>query len=131
MEELQASISRLEELKTQIDAVKPLKDEYDELREQVRFGLEALKLKSLKTDRVSVAIAERQSVQILDDATVEEWLEGNGFALDEYRRLDTARVSPVVLGRMKEDGEIVPGTQIVSTPYVTVKQVAKGGRTSN
>lgn len=122
-------VSKIAELKSQLA---PLEAQMKPLIEELEITKIALiqtmqQSKSKRTEAVDgyyVVRAERKTLNITDDSAVTEWLQDNGFDLGEYFKLDSARVKAAAESAMKENGEIIPGIEVNSTEYLTVKAAA-------
>jgi hypothetical protein len=122
-------VTRIAELKTQLSPLeaqmKPLITELEqtklELIEAMREG------RSKRTESIGgyYAIrAERKNINITDELVVRNWLGDNGFNINDYYKLDTARVKSTAESALKENGEIVPGIEVSSTEYLTIKEAS-------
>lgn len=123
-------------LEDNLTKLSELKAQYDDLAEQLRpieAEINGLKLvilaqmhdqKSKRTEAINGVYAiraERKNVVITDEKAVTQFLTDNGFALDEYLRLDAARIKALADSTLKETGELVPGLQTSTTEYLTIK----------
>jgi hypothetical protein len=120
-------VTRIAELKSQLGPLqaqmKPLVTELEqtklELIEAMREG------RSKRTESINgyYAIrAERKNINITDESAVSDWLAENDFDLSEYYKLDTVRVKSAAESALKETGELVPGIEVSSTEYLTIKE---------
>ena len=101
---------------------KPLEDELEMLKLQVMEHMH--ETRSKRTEAANgyyVVRAERQSLTVTDPAAVEGWLTENGFDLEEYKKLDAARVTATAKSALEQNGELVPGIGASSTEYLTIK----------
>lgn len=119
-------VSKIAELKTQLAPLeaqmKPLIDELEVTKIALIQAMQQSKSKRTEAvDGYYVVRAERKSLSITDDSAVTEWLQDNGFELGEYFKLDTTRVKAAAESALKETGELVPGIEVNSTEYLTVK----------
>ena len=123
---LEDRLRRLAQIRKELQSLSELKEEEALLKEMIMFDMQATKSK--RTEAVSGLYAsrvERTDVRVTDQSKVEHWLTDNNFALDEYLRLDLARVTPLVKATIKETGEIPEGTEIVTNEYISIKSEAK------
>lgn len=119
-------VSKIAELKTQLA---PLEAQVKPLVEELEIAKLALiqvmqQSKSKRTEAVDgyyVVRSERKTVSIADEPAVTEWLEQNNFDLSEYFKLDTVRVKAAAESALKETGELVPGVEVSSIEYLTIK----------
>lgn len=122
-------VSKIAELKTQLA---PLEAQMKPLIEELEVTKIALiqamqQSKSKRTEAVDgyyVVRAERKTVNITDEPAVTEWLQENEFDLSEYFKMDTVRVKAAAESALKETGELIPGVEVSSTEYLTVKAAA-------
>lgn len=120
---LQTHLAQLAVLKAELDRLAEVKQQYDLLK--LKILEEMREAKSRRTEAyagVYAVRAERQDVRVVEPEKVEAWLVANRFKLDEYKRLDLTRVTPLVRVALKETGEIVPGTTLERTEYVTLRE---------
>lgn len=119
-------VTRISELKSQIAPLeaqmKPLAEELEQTKFELMTAMQQVRSKRTETvNGYYVIRAERKIVNIADQAAVEDWLTGNGFDINDYKKLDTTRVKAAAESAMKENGEIVPGIDVISTEYLTIK----------
>lgn len=125
MTTLETKLAQLAQLKQELDKLSAVRDEYDTLKAEVLFEMQAAKSKRTEAVQGIFAVrSERTDVQITDPTKVETWLGQNGFAVEEYKRLDMTRVTPMVRTALKETGEIVPGTEVVLGETVSIRRAA-------
>lgn len=126
MSDLMTNVIRIAAIKKELAPMeakmKPLVDELEGLKLAVMSQMQAQRSK--RTESMGgyyVVRAERKGVQITDEGEVMKWLVENGLALDDYLKLDPTRVKGAVESAMKETGEIVPGVEVTTTEYVSIK----------
>jgi hypothetical protein len=66
--------------------------------------------------------APRKSIMISDELAVQQWLTDNDFDLAEYYKLDNTRVKAAAESALKETGELVPGIEVTTNEYLTIKE---------
>ena len=121
--DLQAKLLKLSFLKEEINALSEKKKEFDDIKSEIMFDMAASKSKrSESVNGIYAVRAERTDIKVIDQEQVKQWLTDNEFAIDEYVRLDLTRVSPLVKSALKETGELVPGTEVQTNEYVSVKE---------
>ena len=120
-------VGRIAELKRQLSPLeaqmKPILDELEQSKFQLMTAMQ--EGRSRRTDAVGgyfVIRAERKSLNVTDELEVRNWLGDNGFDINEFYKLDTARVKATAESALKETGELVPGTEVTSTEYLTIKE---------
>lgn len=125
--DFEGSIARIAEIKRELAPLeaqmKPLLDELEAVKFAIMAHMQATRSK--RTEAVNgfyVVRAERKNVNIADEELVTSWLLDQGFDLSEYTKLDTTRVKSAAESAMKENGEIVPGVEVSSTEYLTIKE---------
>lgn len=125
MTELNKKLARLSDMRLKINvAKKKVRDaegQYDNLREEIKGDLKAADLTNMKNSFVTVTVTPKDDVVIIDQAEVKKWLSQNRFQLDEYLKLDATMVKPILVHALKEDGELVPGTEATHTDVLTVR----------
>ena len=75
-------------------------------------------------DGIYVTRSERKSVAVVDEAAVLDYIKASGLNPDEYQTLNTRRVTAMAESALKENGEIVPGTETRVAEYISVKEAA-------
>lgn len=122
---LEKKLARLAELRQAMSELGSLKLEFDALKADVLGEMAALKSRRTESVNGIYAVrAERTDVRVVEPAKVESWLGDNNFELSEYKRLDLTRVTPLVKAALKETGEVVPGTEVTTNEYLTIKESA-------
>lgn len=119
-------VTRIAEIKAKLAPMeaemKPLATELEQAKLDLMTAMQQGKSKRTETvNGYYVIRAERKTVAIADQGAVEGWLVDNGHDLDQYKKLDTTRVKAAAESAMKENGEIVPGIEVNSTEYLTIK----------
>jgi hypothetical protein len=120
---LENSLEELALLKAEMDKYQTIKSRYDELKFDILQEMTASQSKRTESKFGVYAVrAQRSSVRIIDETIVKNWLAANNFELDSFVRLDPAMVTPVVKTAMKVDGEVVPGTELTTTEYLSIRE---------
>jgi hypothetical protein len=86
--------------------------------------LEAVGLKSIKTDQASVSIVKKP-VYSVNEREVEGYLkEQNDIAIDEFyiTTMDKKKVLAFAEHQLKSTGEVVPGITASETEYLMVRE---------
>lgn len=120
--DLRAKIKTIEE---QYDAMlTPLKAERDTLDQDMIHDLHEIGFKSVKTDKATISIGERKTLQIIDENKVIEDLKAKGLN-DLFK---TQLVKPLWKGyseKLAKEGKEVAGTSINTTSYISVRSAIK------
>ncbi len=126
LEDINIAIIRLKKLKFDYAHQKGILDvigaELDEIKEGILETLKEAKALSYKTETGTVSITRRQSVRVIDEASVKNWLEVNGFQLDEYTILDKLRTKPILENAVFKNGEVLDGTEITTTEFIALRE---------
>ena len=106
-------------LKSEMDILKILKDG---LQEKLIEVMEQSGLKSLKTDTHNYARTIKKDIKVVDTESVYKDLKSRDL-YDEYvkPKLDTVGFKTLAKAILKEDGEIMEGTEITETSYISIK----------
>ena len=124
--ELETNLEELAMLKQEMDKFSAVKSRYDELKFNILQEMTTSQSKRTESKFGVYAVrAQRSSLRIVDQAELRAWLVKNAFDLNNYMRLDTEAVTPVVKAAMKVDGEVVPGTELTTTEYLSIREDAK------
>jgi len=126
LEAINLQMIRLKKLRYDYAAQKGIVDvitaEMDELKQSILDELKEAKALSYKTETGTVSINRRQSVRVIDERGVKNWLEAQGFELDEYVKLDPARIKPVLENAVYTQGEVIDGTSLETTEYISLRE---------
>jgi hypothetical protein len=120
--DLEADLARAAELRAEIDKLKPLKDEMEHVRFRIQTAM--AQNHSKRTDPVHGLFAvrsEKKTLVIRDEDEVIAWLSANDFDPTDYLKLDNSMVTKIAEGVLKQDGELIPGTDMQYTEYITLK----------
>lgn len=103
---------------------KELKDKEDVLRVELVEKLHKTGLKSAKTDMFNASISERSDIVVTHEQSVLDWLkETPDIETDQYIGLKTTNFKTLARALRKDTGEIVPGTEVVTSETLTIKGV--------
>lgn len=123
--QLVALRKKIKEIEEQYDAILiPLKAEKESLDQEMIKGLVSLKLKSIKNADATISIAERKTLQVIDEDRVIEDLKAKGLT-DLFK---TQIVKPLWRGyseKLAKEGKTVSGTEINTTTYISIRQTKK------
>ena len=131
MQDITPLVTKIAESKAKLDplegAIKPLKDELDQVKFELMLAMQHSKSKRTEAiDGYYVVRAERKTVTIVDESSVTNWLQENNFDLADYLELNTTRVKATATSAMKENGEVIPVIEFNSTEYLTVREAYNG-----
>jgi len=118
----------LEEAKADIVRMKliadPLKEKKDEIQAKLIAAMEEMELKSIKTNTNSYSMAVRRTISVYDSQAVIEDMKLRD-PKESYTQvtLDVKKFEGYSKALLKESGEMVDGTDINETPYITIKAV--------
>jgi len=124
IKDLLTELSRSKHNYQQADRIaKECKAEYDAAKQMVADGLAKLGLKSAKNDDLTVSIVSKPSFKVLDQDALIHWLEDEpGIDARAYIRVDARGVEALAKQALKENGELIPGGEFMSSEYLTVKE---------
>lgn len=105
---------------------KESKEKEDELREELTLSLQSDKLRSAKTDKYLVTIAQRPTIQIASEQDVLTWIKNNPeYEADMYVGLKATPFKSFAMTYMKKTGEVIDGTDYVINESLMIKENAK------
>jgi hypothetical protein len=126
LEEINLQIIRLKKLKFDFAHQKGILDvtgaELDEVKQAIMDELKEAKALSYKTETGTVSINRRQTVKIIDETAVKNWMEAQGWELDEYTKLDPARTKPILENAVYVQGEVIDGTSLETSEYISLRE---------
>lgn len=98
----------------------------DGVRDELEAKLRSEGLKSAKNDDYIVSIATRPIIQIRSESMVIDWLRRQpDIEPDLYIGVKKTQFDTLARMALKATGEIVPGTEIETNEYLSIKQVKK------
>lgn len=120
---IEQMLGRIAELKVEEAKLKPIRNEIDELRYHIQLAMQATKTKS--TEAVNGYMAVRKitkSLQINDEIALGEYLENDPDIFDAmaYYKIDPAGIKKLAEDRLRDFGELLPGTEMVETETVAI-----------
>ena len=123
-------LGRLAKLEQERAEEKKILDDIDAdialLRGDILIAMVNNKLKTVKNDYATVMVKPTASVVISDQHKVMDWLKENpDYDLETYLRLDKKMVDPIIKHVLTEDGEVVPGTEIVTAETISISRNKK------
>ncbi len=100
-----------------------VKEKYEHMRTELQIALDNAGLKSAKGDEYLASIVSKSDVVITNEQDVIEWLRNEpDIEVDEYIGLKLTSLKGLVNYRLKEQGEIVPGTDRVIKDSIVIKR---------
>lgn len=125
LEDINLSIITLKKLKLKWardkEALDLITDQMDAVKQTILETLKEAKMLSLKTETGTASITRRQTVKITDETQVKNWLQMNGWELDEYTKLDPLRTKPILENAVFQQGEVIDGTSLETSEYLSLR----------
>lgn len=102
---------------------KQLKEVEEVLKDELMLRLRENGLKSAKGEEYSASISERSDVVVTHEQSVIDWLrETPDVEEDAYIGLKTTNFKQFARQILKDTGEIIPGTDVVSADSISIKE---------
>jgi hypothetical protein len=120
-------LSKLGDVKTEANGhykrFKELKESEDSLKAELLIVLQETGLKSAKGEKYSVSMAQKTDFVINHEQSVIDWLKDSPeVESDAYIGLKLTPFKTLAKEILKTTGEVVPGTDLVTSEYLTVKE---------
>lgn len=95
-----------------------------EVKQKLDEALVAIGTKTFKTPdgRFTAFYTKRSNVTVIDEARVLEWIAENKLDASVYIGLKASAFVPVAKEALKTTGEIVPGTAVVESESLSLKE---------
>ncbi len=126
LEDINLSIITLKKLKLKWardkEALDLITDQIDAVKTTILETLKEAKMLSLKTETGTVSVTRRQTVKITNDIMVKNWLEANGYELEELTVLDKLRTKPILENAVYTDGLVIDGTSLETSEYLSLRE---------
>lgn len=101
---------------------KDIKDREDQVRFELTEALRENGLLTAKTPDFTASIARKQSVMVASEAEAINWVKDNLPAeSDHYIGLRTTQFKTMALARLKETGEVIPGTELIESESLSIR----------
>lgn len=114
------------ETETAYESYKIKKIELDSLKNQLVEELEAIGLKSAKTDDYTASIVQKPSIIVTHEESVVDWLQHNpDIEPDLYIGLKQSSFKPLAQQWFIKTGEKIPGTETQISEYLAIKNNKK------
>jgi hypothetical protein len=85
--------------------------------------LQAMDLRSAKTETFTASIASKPSIQVTHEQSVIDWLnETPEIETDAYIGLKKTEFKSLAMTLLKQTGEQIPGTELVTTESISVRR---------
>lgn len=125
--ELNAKIAKYDQLRFDEANAKArlevISHEKAELGSEIMDALKAAQLKSYKHSELgTLSLVQRPKVVVTDPVKVQFWLKMNGWKPDDYLRLDTTKVRPILENAAIADGIIIEGAEIETSEYLSLRK---------
>lgn len=102
---------------------KELKDEEEMLKQELMARLQEVGLKSAKGERFSASMTSRPDVVVQHEQSIINWLkESPNVEEDAYIGLKVTPFKALARQVLKETGEVIPGTDLVTIESISVKE---------
>lgn len=127
LSELNAKIARYAQVRLDLANAEAtasvIKAEKEQLTDEIMEALKGASLKSYKhSDLGTLSLVQRPTVKVTDPAKVAFWLKMNGFDLEQYQKLDSLRVRPVLEEAAIAQGEVIEGAEIETNEYLSLRK---------
>jgi hypothetical protein len=127
LSELNAKIARYAQVRLDLAnaeaTVSVIKAEKEQLTDEIMEALKGASLKSYKhSDLGTLSLVQRPTVKVTDPVKVAFWLKMNGFDLEQYTKLDSLRVRPVLEEAAIAQGEVIEGAEIETNEYLSLRK---------
>ncbi len=104
---------------------KDLSEKEAVLKSELQIKLTEMGLKSAKGEKYSASISPRPNIKITNEQSAIDWLNNEpSLETDQFIGLKTTEFKKLALYRLSEKGggEVVPGTELVMSESVSVKE---------
>lgn len=115
--------------KAKLDAIsesaKPVKAEMEKLKSDIEMSLRAMGMRSAKFDGVAtLSITSKSDLAVTNQVDAMNWLkEHPEVEPDLYVGLNTTAYKTLAKEALKKTGEYLPGTDLHTTEYLTIREV--------
>lgn len=114
------------ETESAYESYKIKKMELDSIKTLLKEELEAIGLKSAKTDEYTASIVQKPSIIVTHEESVIDWLENNpDVEPDLYIGLKKSSFDPLAKAWFAKTGEVIPGTDTQVSEYISIKNNKK------
>ena len=104
---------------------KAVKEEEDAVRAELTAQLNTTGLLTAKTAYFTASIAKKQSVNVVDEKAAVKWIESEGLEVDYYVGLKLTPFKTMAMSRLKDTGEIIPGTELAEAETLSIRENKK------
>lgn len=105
---------------------KELKEDEESLKTELSEMLDMMGLKSAKGEHYTASISDKPDIQITHEQSVINWLnETPNVEADAYIGLKKTEFKGLALQILKETGEIVPGTELLTKEVLSIRSNKK------
>lgn len=104
-----------------LQEAKEIEDNYKALLHErlIEIGLKTAKTQD---GRFTASLSQRTNLKVVDEAKAIDWLKQNKLDIDFYTGLKTAEFKSLADARLKETGEIPPGTEQVTSESLSFRE---------
>lgn len=107
-------------------AYKGMKEAEESLKAQLMEQLQSAGLKSAKGENYQATVSDKPDIQITHEQSVINWLnETPNVEADAYIGLKKTEFKGLALQILKETGEIVPGTELLTKEVLSIRSNKK------
>lgn len=106
-------------------AYKELSEKEAGLKSELQIKLTEMGLKSAKGEKYSASLSKRPNIKITHEQSAIDWLNNEpNLETDQFIGLKTTEFKKLALYRLSEKGggEIVPGTELVMSESLSIKE---------
>jgi hypothetical protein len=127
LQDINKLVNKLGELGKQsqyyYEEYKKTEEKKQELRKVLMDTLQAAGLRSAKTDTFTASMSARPSIQVSHEQSVLEWLrEAPDIEADAYIGLKKAEFKSLAMTLLKQTGEVIPGTELITNESISVRK---------
>lgn len=99
-----------------------LKEQEDGWRNRLIEELQKIGLRSAKTADFTASMVSKPNISIQHEQSVIDWLKNApNIETDQYIGLKKTEFKSLAMNLLKDTGEVVPGTELVNTEYLSIK----------
>jgi len=94
----------------------------EELQMQLMAAMKEQGMKTVGTEQNTISIAQKKTPKVVDQSKLDADLEQRGLLEDMYvKKFDTIRFKSVANNLLKDTGEVLDGTDIEVTEYISIR----------
>lgn len=101
-----------------------LKAQEDAWKTRLIEEFQSIGLRSAKTNDFTASMVSKPGISIQHEQSVIDWLKNApNIETDQYIGLKKTEFKSLAMSLLKDTGEVVPGTELVNTEYLSIKAV--------